>query len=129
MRLGGRLLQSRLRIWRRVMHIDPAWQIATYIVTSAANMPKGCEDAQACIDVHPHFYADLHVNPWKIDDVDELDKVVRHELGHIINHPVELRLNAAYPNHEKIAEWEIEQANERWNLAIDGALEYGRRKR
>lgn len=89
MNLTSNQLRSVISRWRKILEIEPRWNIHFHIRNSPNLMSAGNEDALACIDVDlKYFVADIEFNAAEIDDEDELEGVVLHELLHIIIEPI-----------------------------------------
>lgn len=74
--------------WRKILHLEPHWNIKFQVRKSSNEMSMGNEDAMACIVVDlRYFIADIEFNAPEIEEP-ELEAVVLHELLHILIEPL-----------------------------------------
>lgn len=88
MKLEQRQVKAIIDRWRKILQLEPHWNIKFSIRNSSNQMSPGNEDAMACIVVDlRYFIADIEFNAPEIDEGD-LEAVILHELLHIIIEPL-----------------------------------------
>lgn len=88
MKLEQRQVKAIISKWRKILQLEPHWDIRFQIRNSSNEMSAGNEDAMACIVVDlRYFLANIEFNTPEIEASD-LEAVVLHELLHIIIEPL-----------------------------------------
>lgn len=88
MKLEQRQVKAIIDRWRKILHLEPHWNIGFQIRNSSNEMSAGNEDAMACIVVDlRYFIASIEFNSPEIDESD-LEAVILHELLHIVIEPL-----------------------------------------
>lgn len=88
MKLESRQIKAEIDKWRKILKLEPQWNIRFEIRNSSNKMSAGNEDALACIDVDlRYFVANIEFNAPEIEEK-ELDGIILHELLHIIIEPI-----------------------------------------
>lgn len=88
MKLEPRQVKTTIERWRKILKLEPHWNIRFEIRNSSNEMSAGNEDSMACIAVDlRYFNATIEFNAPEINEQD-LESVVLHELLHIILEPI-----------------------------------------
>jgi len=88
MKLEQRQVKLIIDRWRKILQLEPYWNIKFSIRNSSNQMSPGNEDAMACIIVDlRYFVADIEFNAPEINE-GELEAVILHELLHIVIEPL-----------------------------------------
>lgn len=88
MKLEERQVKAGIEKWRKILQLEPHWNIKFQVRNSSNEMSMGNEDALACITVDlGYFSANIEFNAPEIEEK-ELDAIILHELLHIIIEPL-----------------------------------------
>ncbi len=88
MKLESRQVKAGIDRWRKILKLEPHWNIDFEVRNSSNEMSAGNEDAMACITVDlRYFNAIIEFNTPEISEED-LEGVILHELLHIIIEPI-----------------------------------------
>lgn len=84
MKLEKSQIKIEIEKWRKILHIEPIWNITFDIRDSSNDMSSGNEDSVACIAVDlRYFIANIEFNAPEIQECD-LQAIILHELLHIL---------------------------------------------
>lgn len=88
MNLKPQQIKTGIDRWRKILRLEPQWNIKFQVRNSSNEMSDGNQDAMACINVDlRYFIADIEFNATEIDEED-LEGVILHELLHIVLEPL-----------------------------------------
>lgn len=114
-----REVAKRVKKWRRILGLGRDWSITVRVLEEPERADDDRNEAVAYIHVEPgYFFASMTINAWRMDGAD-LDRVVVHELTHILLQPVCTIVESALgDNMSEVASQNMEALCERVSRAL-----------